>query len=165
VDISIDTMPGVKVVNGTQEDILLSAGTGGIYRLVKTIRRGGEHFLKVGQNETYCEYVFVISQSKHTVTLTSDDCIEYEKVEIMYDGSKTPKLYTVPTRRNSRNEADTATGGQSGKDLLLRLAYKLGIFKKERGVGGGTVAGDGAAEGGRAVVEVVVAVPHEEVVL
>ncbi|KAG0581240.1 hypothetical protein KC19_4G235300 [Ceratodon purpureus] len=123
-------MVRVEVINGTGEEIVIKEGNAGIYREVQRIRKGGSHTVSVDENATYREFMCVETKSGLTVTLTSDDCIDYSEVRIKYDENKT-KLYFESTPRKTRGIIDATTDSNIGKSVKGASSWFTGLFKKK----------------------------------
>ncbi|KAG0620742.1 hypothetical protein M758_4G239600 [Ceratodon purpureus] len=123
-------MVRVKVKNDTEEEIVIKEGNAGIYRVVKKIPKGGSHTVSVDESATYREFVCFETKSGLTVTLTSDDCIEYSEVRIKYDENKSPKLYSENTSRKIGGIIDATTDSNIGKFIKGASSWFTGLFKK-----------------------------------
>lgn len=131
-------MGGVRLVNATDQDIVVNEGTGGIFRPIKTIPKGKVHVLKVDANETFREYrcklLYEISQKSHHqgVALTSDDFAEVEQVTIRWDQTKGTLFHETKKRESGSNAAENPR-------FLTWLAIRLGLRLAPSGGGGSDV--------------------------
>jgi hypothetical protein len=123
-------MVRVEVINGTEEEIVIKEGNAGIYREVQRIRKGASLVVSVDENATYREFVCVETKSGLTVTLTSDDCIDYSEVKIKYDENRNPKLYYEPTPRKTRGITSATTDASIGRSVKGASSWITGLFKK-----------------------------------
>jgi hypothetical protein len=149
-------MSGVKLVNMTDQDIILYEGTGGVYRSLKTIPKGKKHVLKVDPNETYREYRCrlrdEISRKSEAVVLTPFVFAEFTHVTIKWDEITDRLSYETKKKESGSNGATDMPSGQASPGLVQRLLSKFS-WKREHapsdvGAGGGDGDGDGDGEGG-----------------
>jgi len=143
-------MGGLKLINETDQDIILCEGTGGVYRPIKIIPKGKKLVLKVDRNETYreyrCGFPSEALREKEAVVLTSDDIAEYTHVTIKWD-QKTKKLSCETKKQSESNAATDEPSGQASSSLVRWLVNKLG-WKKELSPNGEEAGGRGGGDGG-----------------
>ena len=84
-------MPRTKVINLSNNTIILKEGNAGIFNELATLRKGESMDLSISPNATYREYWFAAVDSGsagHKVILTSDDCLDSKEVRIVVVDNK-----------------------------------------------------------------------------
>lgn len=141
-------MSGVKLVNETDQDIILLEGTGGVYRSLKTIPKGKKHVLKVDPNETYREYRCrlpnYISCKSEAVVLTPFVFADYTHVTIKWDQTTDRLFYETKKKEAGSNGA---TDGQANPGLVHRLLSRFSWMREHAPSDGGAAGGDGDGGG------------------
>jgi len=82
------------IENKTEKDFNLKERTAGVSRPLKLIKRGDNHVVKVNPDATYKEYWCVTNNDDlNAVILSSDDCLDYQKIEIKLKDNTQPPTY------------------------------------------------------------------------
>jgi len=114
-------MKHVKIINDTNEVIILKTGNAGVYRVVKEIgakdpdgassNKHNTHNIAIDENATYSEYLCVEAKNKFTVTLSTDDLIDNKEITIERDGTSGLTWKRNSVRKEPESPAEPANGG------------------------------------------------------
>lgn len=78
-----------KVINTTEDTLLIKEGTQGVFRRVQTLLPNKNCDIKVDSNSTYREYwCAAVDNDPNAMILSSDDCQDNRSVDIYKDGGK-----------------------------------------------------------------------------
>ncbi|KAG0564302.1 hypothetical protein KC19_8G099800 [Ceratodon purpureus] len=132
-----------KVVNTTNKNFLLKEGTGGIYRLLKTLLPKESYTINVDPNATYREYWCAVKDDDpKAVILSSDDCQEYavvnirEKVTAQGGISQAPSYFWDGVLRDSSKQkakdasSNSNSGETSNESFFEKIMSKLGFSRR-----------------------------------
>ena len=86
--------------NKTSEEVELKEGNGGVYSFLQNLKSNDHYDVVFDPNATYREY-WVGSNSKGSITISSDDCVENENITIK-DGP-TPVFGARSKKQNPQN--------------------------------------------------------------
>ena len=92
-------MLSTRFHNKTTEEVELKEGNGGVYSSLKTLKSNDHYDVVFDPNATYREY-WVGSNSKGSITISSDDCVEHDDITIT-DGPKADMKRR--SKQNSQN--------------------------------------------------------------
>jgi hypothetical protein len=129
-------MPKTKVVNQTGSNFILKEGTAGVYRMICPKLLPTKSFtIEVDPNATYREYwCVVLPDDNKRVVLSSDDCMEYEKVHIKLKDDNTTYTWDGFKRRSHELVQDAgdkeASNQQSAQTPSTTSDPELGFFGK-----------------------------------
>jgi hypothetical protein len=108
------------VINESGTTLKLKEGNGGVYRNLATLQaKTGKHTITCNNNATYREYwvgTGLEDGDESVITITSDDCSEYQTIYIINDLANPAKLALRPVNRGVK---ETAVVNQTGGDVKL----------------------------------------------
>jgi hypothetical protein len=84
-------MASTKVVNRTEEALVLRVGNQNCFAKLGTIEAGGEHKVEIDVNWTYREFALQpvrAGGSKNNLVVSSDDCCDFERLTVTQSGGK-----------------------------------------------------------------------------
>ena len=114
-------MVTTKVVNISDVSVEIKEGNAGLYSKIGDVPPHSSLNLSVNPHATYREYWCAVqpNDTGETVVLTSDDCAEYEEVEIYIE---TGKLAWKPVRNRKQ-------GGRPTDAKLVGILRWLGFVR------------------------------------
>lgn len=95
------------VTNRSNVDVEIKEGNAGVYSTVGVVEPGKTLSLNLNEHATYREYWCAMQPSEgEKVILTSDDCAEYEEVEIYIGAARQLAWKPVRERKSVRLASD-----------------------------------------------------------
>jgi hypothetical protein len=76
-------MPKTKIVNESQQSVLVKEGSSGVYRALKVIKEHESYVITTDPNSTYREFSLVVGDGAESLVLTSDDIWEFREIKIL----------------------------------------------------------------------------------
>lgn len=76
-------MPKTKIVNESQQSVLVKEGSSGVYRVLKVIKEHESYVISTDPNSTYREFSLVVGDGPESLVLTSDDIWEFHDIKIL----------------------------------------------------------------------------------
>ena len=110
-------MVTTKVTNNYKVCLQIKEGIAGMYSIVGDVDPGKSFLLIVSEHATYSEYWFSVhpNDTRESVILTSDDCVEWEEVKIHMNETNKLAWKGIKKRTSVRLPSDEKLHGYLGR--------------------------------------------------
>ena len=116
-------MPKTKIVNESQQSVLVKEGSYGVYKVLKVIKEHESYVITTDPNSTYREFSLVVGAGAESLVLTSDDIWEFREIKILPEPDGSGITWEGTSVIKESRAPEEASGSWLAKlAKLLRLA-------------------------------------------